>query len=121
MVNPVVITIHEISEKQRRNVSKNNRHKRLDTSRREREFYRSKRIMLFLQGHRKRAMTNTVNDKLMNEYPIFQLTTATDCCLENDNDNDYHNNNKNEWEINRKLFFDCVIDNNDENNCDLFK
>ena len=66
-------------------------------------------------------MTNTVNDKLMNEYPIFQLTTATDCCLENDNDNDYHNNNKNEWEINRKLFFDCVIDNNDENNCDLFK
>ena len=37
MVDPVVALIHKISEKQRRNISRNNMYERLNMSRRERE------------------------------------------------------------------------------------
>ena len=42
MVDPVEAPIHKISEKQRRNVSRNSRYKRLDMSRRERVLARKK-------------------------------------------------------------------------------
>ena len=42
MVDPIVAPIRKMSEKQRRNVSRNSRHKRLDMSRRERVLARKK-------------------------------------------------------------------------------
>ena len=42
MVDPIVAPIRKMSEKQRRNVSRNSRHKKLDMSRRERVLARKK-------------------------------------------------------------------------------